>query len=313
MSAAPTESVATADVTAAGHDVAPGGVEQIVLGHGRHRLGAWRAEPATGAPRSVLVAVHGRAMSPGYFAGPVAPHTSLLALATSLGHTVLAVERPGYGLSRAALPHGLPLAEQARLLRRSLADYAELHPVGAGFFLLGHSDGGKTALHLAGEPWAGATPADRLLGLDLNGCGWHYAPAAAHFPDTLVSGAGELNWGPLRLYPGGTFRASRALLREVPAAEEAETGRWPARFPATAARVRCPVRLTFGAYEGWWRLDRDELAAVAASFTGTRRPAVERLPEAGHNLSLGLAAPLYHARALAFLEECLAASSGGRG
>ncbi|WP_240806010.1 alpha/beta hydrolase [Streptomyces sp. BPSDS2] len=313
MSAAPTESVATADVTAAGHAVAPSGVEQIVLGHGRHRLGAWRAEPATGTPRSVLVAVHGRAMSPGYFAGPVAPHTSLLALATSLGHTVLAVERPGYGLSRAALPHGLPLAEQARLLRRSLADYAELHPVGAGFFLLGHSDGGKTALHLAGEPWTGATPADRLLGLDLNGCGWHYAPAAAHFPDTLAGGAGELNWGPLRLYPGGTFRASRALLREVPAAEEAETGRWPARFPAAAARVRCPVRLTFGAYEGWWRLDRDELAAVAASFTGTRRPAVERLPEAGHNLSLGLAAPLYHARALAFLEECLAASSDSRG
>ncbi len=77
--------------------------------------------------------------------------------------------------------------------------------------------------------------------------------------------------------------------------------------------MRCPVRLTFGAYEGWWRLDRDELAAVAASFTGTRRPAVERLPEAGHNLSLGLAAPLYHARALAFLEECLAASSDGPG
>ncbi|WP_258044524.1 alpha/beta hydrolase [Streptomyces sp. SM11] len=295
--------------TFAPRDPAPEGVEQIVLGSGPHRLGAWRAEPATRAPRSVLVAIHGRAMSPGYFAGPVAPHTSLLALATALGHTVLAVERPGYGLSRAVLPRGLPLAEQARLLRRSLAEYAELHPVGAGFFLLGHSDGGKAALHLAGEPWSGATAADRLLGLDLNGCGWHYAPAAAHFPDTLGGGAGGLNWGPLRLYPGGTFRASRALLREVPAAEEEETGRWPARFPAAAAHVRCPVRLTFGAYEGWWCLDRDELAAVAASFTGTRRPVVERLPEAGHNLSLGRAAPLYHARALTFLEECLAASS----
>ncbi|MEV1045616.1 alpha/beta hydrolase [Streptomyces sp. NPDC049916] len=306
MSAPPT--VAPAETTAP--DLVPDGVEQIVLGRGAHRLGAWRAEPATGTPRSVLVAVHGRAMSPGYFAGPSAPHTSLLALATALGHTVLAVERPGYGLSRAALPRGLPLAEQARLLRLSLADYAGPHPVGAGFFLLGHSDGGKTALHLAGESWSGATPADRLLGLDLNGCGWHYAPAAAHFPDTLSGGAGALNWGPLRLYPGGTFRTSRTLLREVPAAEEEETGRWPGRFPAAAARVRCPVRLTFGAYEGWWCLERDELDAVAASFTGTRRPAVDLLPEAGHNLSLGLAAPLYHARALTFLEECLAAPSG---
>ncbi|WP_069170703.1 alpha/beta hydrolase [Streptomyces griseus] len=282
------------------------GVERIVLGRGRHRLGAWRAAPADGTPRAVLVAVHGRGMSPGYFAGPVAPHTSLIALASSLGHTVLAVERPGYGLSRSSFPLGLPLAAQARLLRRVLADYAETDPVGAGFFLLGHSDGGKTALHLAGEPW-GDTPADRLLGLDLNGCGWHYSSAAAHFPDTLAGGAGELNWGPLRLYPGGTFRASRSLLRDVPAAEDDETALWPARFPAAAARVHCPVRLTFGEYEGWWDLHEDELAAVAACFTRTRPPVVERVPEAGHNLSLGLAAPLYHSRALAFLEECLAA------
>ncbi|MET7906281.1 alpha/beta fold hydrolase [Streptomyces sp. NPDC005355] len=292
MSAVPVETV-TAD-----------GVERIVLGRDRHRLGAWRAASATGNPRSVLVALHGRAMSPGYFAGPVAPHTSLLAVASSLGHTVLAVERPGYGLSRSSYPLGLPLADQARLLRRALADYAELNPVGAGFFLLGHSDGGKTALYLAGEPW-GEAPAERLLGLDLNGCGRHYSPAAAHFPDTLGGGAGPLNWGPLRLYPGGTFRASRTLLRDVPTAEEADTAFWPARFPGAAARVRCPVRLTFAEYEGWWRLDRDELAAMTACFTRVRRPVVERVPDAGHNLSLGLAAPRYHLGALAFLEECL--------
>ncbi|WP_326700276.1 alpha/beta hydrolase [Streptomyces sp. NBC_01754] len=279
-----------------------GAVERIVLGSGV--LGAWRAVPASGDPRSVLVAVHGRAMSPGYFAGPVAPHSSLLALATSLGHTVIAVERPGYGRSRASFPLGLPLADQAGLLRLALAEYAAAHPVGAGFFLLGHSDGGKTALHLAGEPW-GEAPAERLLGLDLNGCGRHYSPAAARFPDTLGGGAGALNWGPLRLYPGGTFRASRALLRAVPAAEEAETVHWPARFPDAAAKVRCPVRLTFGEYEGWWRLDPGELAAVTACFTRTRPPAVDRLPGAGHNLSLGLAAPVYHLRALMFLEECL--------
>lgn len=48
------------------------------------------------------------------------------------------------------------------------------------------------------------------------------------------------------------------------------------------------------------------MAAVAACFTRTRPPDVECLPEAGHNLSLGLAAPLYQLRAPAFLEECLA-------
>ncbi|WP_051857562.1 hypothetical protein [Streptomyces cellulosae] len=65
------------------------------------------------------------------------------------------------------------------------------------------------------------------------------------------------------------------------------------------------MRLTFGEFEGWWCLDRDELAVVAACFTRTRLPVVERVPEASHHLSLGLAASLYHLRALAFLEECL--------
>jgi hypothetical protein len=34
---------------------------------------------------------------------------------------------------------------------------------------------------------------------------------------------------------------------------------------------------------------------------------VERQPAAGHNISLGRAARAYHLRALAFLEDCLAA------
>ncbi|WP_219806296.1 alpha/beta fold hydrolase, partial [Streptomyces sp. SM12] len=297
--------------TGAGAAEAAGTAQRVELRDGDVRIGALLALPTT-EPRALVVAIHGRAMSPGYFDGPVDPRGSLLADGAALGYAVLAVERPGYGTSAGSLPHGLPLAGQARTLRRALRGLTAATAVGAGVLLLGHSDGGKVAIHLAGEDWDGRRPGDRLLGLDVNGCGRHYARAALHFPDTLAGGASSLNWGPLRLYPRGTFQASRALMRPVPVREEAETPHWPVEFPGAAARVRCPVRLTFGEQERWWELGSRELSATAAAFTSA--PArIDRVAEAGHNLSLGHAARLYHLRALAFLEECLTGRATGHG
>ncbi|GAA2449950.1 hypothetical protein GCM10010421_47960 [Streptomyces glaucus] len=113
-------------------------------------------------------------------------------------------------------------------------------------------------------------------------------------------------WGPLRLYPPGTFAASGSLVEPVPARERAELARWPLTFRATAPRVRVPVRLTFAEYEAWWRHDEETLADLAAHFTAAPRVIVDRQPDAGHDISLGWAARSYHLRALAFFEGCLA-------
>ena len=50
-------------------------------------------------PRAVIVAIHGGATSSAYFDCPGHPRLSLLRLASSLGYTAIAIERPGYGAS----------------------------------------------------------------------------------------------------------------------------------------------------------------------------------------------------------------------
>ncbi|MEV7525747.1 alpha/beta fold hydrolase [Streptomyces sp. NPDC091371] len=261
-------------------------------------LSAILALPEGGAPpRSTILAIHGRGMRAAYW-------NSFIPLATSLGHAVLAVDRPGYGDSANLLPEGQRLAEQAETLHAALKEHAAGYDIGAGVFLLGHSDGGKVALHTAAA--SGGVP---LLGLDASGVGYRYNPEALHFPSTLGGGATKLNWGPLPLYPRGTFQASRALLSPTPPRESAETLRWPGQYEDLADRVRIPVRLTFAEHEAWWDLAPATLTAMTARLTASPRVTLEHLPAAGHNISLGHAAPAYHLRVLTFLEDCLAAGA----
>jgi prepilin-type processing-associated H-X9-DG protein len=276
-------------------------VRRITLDAAGVTLSALLSEPLDTPARSVVVAVHGGGMNAGYFDGRAHPHQSLLALGASLGHTVLAVDRPGYGHSAARLPHGQDLAEQAVSLRAALGDFASRHVTGAGLFILAHSYGGKVALAATTDPGV-----PRLLGLDISGCGHVYAVEPHELPVAHNDG-GRLrkSWGPLRLYPPGTFNVSGSVVESVPSRERAELARWPLVFRATASRVRVPVRLTFAEHEAWWRHDDTTLADLAAHFRAAPRVSVDRQPGAGHNISLGWSARAYHLRALAFLEDCL--------
>ncbi|MFG2991706.1 alpha/beta hydrolase [Streptomyces sp. NPDC048257] len=272
----------------------PGGIRPYTLNAAGITLSALLALPPDQAPpRSTILAIHGRGMRAAYW-------NSFVPLATSLGHAVLAVDRPGYGDSADQLPEGQTLAGQAETLHAALKEHCAAHDIGAGVFLLGHSDGGKVALHTAAAD--GGAP---LLGLDASGVGYHYNPEALHFPSTLGGGATKLNWGPLNLYPRGTFQASRTLLAATPPRESAETLRWPGQYEALAPHIRIPVRLTFAQHEAWWHLDAPTLSAMTSRLTAAPTVTVDHLPAAGHNISLGHTAPAYHLRVLTFLEDCL--------
>ncbi|WP_435131726.1 alpha/beta hydrolase [Actinacidiphila sp. bgisy144] len=286
---------------------AAGPVRPVVLEGAGVTLSGLLGEPS-GAPRALVVAVHGGGMTAGYFDTRVRPGLSLLRLGADLGYAVLAVDRPGYGRSAGALPAGMGVAEQAAVLRAAVAGYARTHPVGAGVLLLGHSFGAKPALAWA----AGAEDGDRLLGVDVSGCGLRYAaPGGAAVPFTGPGGR-RLSWGPLRLYPPGAFRACAGLLAPMPAREAAELAGWPASLARLAPRVRVPVRFTFAEHELLWRHQNADLAELAAAFGAAGRVLVDRQPGAGHNISLGWAARAYHLRALAFAEECLLPAAAQR-
>ncbi|MFJ2116261.1 MULTISPECIES: alpha/beta hydrolase [unclassified Streptomyces] len=275
-------------------------VRRITLDAAGTTLSALLSEPVGGPARAVVVAIHGGGVNAGYFDGQAHAELSLLTLGASLGYSVLAIDRPGYGLSAGRLPDGLGLVGQAAALRAALDGFAATYATGEGLFLLAHSYGGKVALTTVADH---APP--NLIGVDISGCGHTYAVD----PDEVTGSTGRRvqsgSWGPLRLYPPGTFSGCHGLVEPMPAAERAELARWPRLFPATAARVRVPVRLTFAEYESWWHHDDATLADLAAHFVAAPRVTVDRQPDAGHNISLGWAARSYHLRALAFLESCL--------
>ncbi|WP_079110307.1 alpha/beta fold hydrolase [Streptomyces roseifaciens] len=251
-------------------------------------------------PRATVFAVHGGGMRAGYFDARVHPGQSLLTLGASLGFTVVAVDRPGYGLSAERFPTGATLAEQSGLLHAALAQYARRHDTGAGMFLLAHSYGGKLALHALADDRGAA-----FLGADISGISHRYAvdvqdPQAFHSRRTW-----SRHWGRLDLYPPGAFRAVKPLVTPMPLREAAEALRWGEEFPGLAARVRVPVRFTFAEHEGWWRHDEETIDSMRTAFPAGAQVLFDRQPAAGHNISLGWAARSYHLRALAFFEDCL--------
>ncbi|GHH30543.1 alpha/beta hydrolase [Streptomyces lanatus] len=259
------------------------------------------AVPPSGPSRAVVVAVHGGGMRAGYFDSRSRPGLSLLTLGAELGCTVLALDRPGYGLSAARLPEGQTVEEQAAGLHAALADFATRHDTGAGFFVVAHSYGGKIALATAAREGG-----DTLIGLDISGLGSRFAVAPHQLPGAEGGGDWRRHWGALRLYPPDAFLLGRALVAPVPAREAEEGPRWPERYAGFAARVRVPVRFTFAEQERWWRCDDEALAALRSPLAAPR-VVIDHQPDAGHNISLGWAARTYHLRALAFLEECLLA------
>lgn len=279
------------------------GVRRLVLPAGPVELSALLSEPEAAPPRAVVVALHGGGVTAEYFNGQAHPDVSLLALGPRLGFTVLAVDRPGYGHSAGRLPGGVPVADQALLIRAALGAFAREYAAGEGMLLLAHSFGGMVALTMAAMDGGAGEGGSGLLGIDVSGCGSHFAVGSAELA-AVGTPRRKHHWGPLGLYPPGTFRASAAMVAPMPARERSEVARWPGFFPAVGAGVRVPVRFTFAEHESWWRHDDAALTALAGSLAATR-VVVDRQRGAGHNISLGWAARAYHLRALAFAEDCL--------
>ncbi|MFJ1809515.1 MULTISPECIES: alpha/beta hydrolase family protein [unclassified Streptomyces] len=274
------------------------GVRPLLVEAAGLTLSGLLAEPPDGPPRATVVAVHGGGMRAGYFDGQVHADLSLLTLGARLGFTVLALDRPGYGRSAAQVPDGLTLDEQSAVLPAALDAFAERHAVGRGFLMLAHSYGGKLALATVAR-----TPG--LLALDASGVGHRFGVEPSDRPRLRRHLDWERNWGPLGLYPAGTFRAAEALVAPMPVREGAEVGLWPEMFEELAPRIDIPLRLTFAEHEAWWLHEEQDIADLTSRLTKAPVVRVERQPDAGHNISLGLAARSYHLRALAFFEECL--------
>lgn len=263
-------------------------------------------------PLATVIAIHGGATTSAYFDCPGHPRLSLLRLGASLGFTVVALDRPGFGSSA---QHEHLMADPGRRVELAYAAVDEIlasRPRGAGLFLLAHSAGCELALRMATHDRG-----SQLLGLEMAGTGRRHQPAARDIlrqPDLkdVRKGVRELLWQTAHLYPpeviDGAVRGSWS-----PAYEATVVMNWQKHdFPALAAQVRVPVRFSLADHEQFWEAGTNGLADVAAMFTESPRVVVNEQRDSPHNLSLGWTAAAYHLGALSFVEECAVASDLGR-
>jgi pimeloyl-ACP methyl ester carboxylesterase len=265
--------------------------------------------PATnGDPRALLVAIHGGTYTSKYFD---TPSSSLLDFCASLGYSILALDRPGYGAATSVPVDQLSFDGQVPVLRRALEviwqDYGQQS---AGMFVIGHSIGGMISLLLAAE-----RPHERLLGMNMTGAGGLYNEQTKVAFASLVSDAPTVMmdiamkvmamYGPAWSYPNE--QAYYDPERDVPTAarELAEAQAWGARLPQVASNVRVPVQFMVPEYDHLWRADAEALSPVAAMFSAAPfvDVGVQRL--AGHSAELHTLARAFYMKILSFVEECI--------
>jgi pimeloyl-ACP methyl ester carboxylesterase len=261
-------------------------------------------------PRAVVVAVHGGATTSAYFDCPGHPQLSLLRMATSLGHTAIAIDRPGYGAS-ALYADEMSTAERRVALAFGVVDkLVEPDGRGTGLFMMGHSAGCELALRMTIDE-RGVD----VVGLELAGTGLRYNAAAKAVikEATLTSRPGlrGLLWEPTELYPEDVLTGGLS----APGVQyEAEvTTNWARRdFPALAAEVHVPVEFSVADHERVWDTTPEALTAIVAMFTASPRVVVNEVADSGHNLSVALSAETYHERVLSFADGCLEARTLAR-
>jgi pimeloyl-ACP methyl ester carboxylesterase len=260
-------------------------------------------------PRAVIVAFHGGASTAAYFDCPGHPRLSLLRAGASLGYTVIALDRPGYGAS-APYPDAMQRPEQrVALAYGAVEKILGSNPSGTGLFLLAHSAGCELAVRMTADETAEHAG---ILGLELAGTGLQYADAANDILKTATAtqrpaGLRDLLWQPAHLYPAevlsGITNSSTGALYEATMVKD-----WPRQdFPALAARVRVPVQFSVAEHERVWKCDPTALTEIAAMFTASPRFVINEQVGAGHNLSLSVSAAAYHLKVLSFVEDCVVA------
>ena len=256
-------------------------------------------------PRAVIVAIHGGGTTALYFDCPGHPESSLLRAGAAHGYTVVALDRPGYG-SSAPYPEAVARPEQRVALAYGAVDRVlGERPRGAGLFLMAHSGGCELAMRMAADDQR-----TDLLGMEMAGTGRHYHPAAREILKTATrdhrpAGLRELLWDPAELYPPEVLGGA-TVYPGAPPYEDQMVSNWARQdFPALAPAVRVPVQFSIAEHEKVWQSDPPAQTEIASLFSGAPRFQINEQNQAGHNISVGHTAAVYHSTVLSFADECV--------
>jgi len=261
-------------------------------------------------PRATVLALHGGGYSAGYWDDPLESGASLLRLGAQLGYRVVAVDRPGYGASYGLVADAVRANRQAALIGELGTRLAAEGALGAGLFLIGHSQGSVIAVHLAADD---ALP--DLLGLEIAGLPYRFRSelvdlevltATDFLPYNPWERRRNLFYGPADTFDQRAEAADEAVIRPIPAAEIIDAVDAPRTLPLLAPKITVPVQYTVAEFEVSSEGGLGVLEDVRPLFSASPRFVPQAQMGSGHNISLHRVARAYHLRAFAFFDEVLA-------
>lgn len=271
--------------------------------------GRYRAA-VSGQPRALIVALPGGTYTSKYFDS--SPETSLLDFGSSLGYSILALDRPGYGATASLPQEYITFDSQVSILHRTIETAWDKYGRGsAGVFILGHSIGGMLALMLCAKKQGSL-----YLGMEMTGSGAVFrAEALAGFREVIASGVSVMDIPPearpqLFMGPKWTYQEvidSYDAERDAhcPVTELHGALAWEESLPRVAATVKVPVLFVVPEFDAIWRSDPEALDHVAGMFTSSPFVDVVVQRHSGHCVELHTAARAYYMKTFAFLEECI--------
>jgi pimeloyl-ACP methyl ester carboxylesterase len=276
------------------------------LGSGNGRLGGRYARTPEGISRPVIIAIHGGTYTSAYFD---VPGYSLMERAKERGFDIIAVDRPGYGISP-------PLEDAPDLIRKNAEHLDRVVPslldhIGrrdAPVFLIGHSIGGAIVIETAS-----LQPQWNLVGLAVSGVGLKTPPEDAenyarlpvqYFVELPAPMKDAVMFGPAGTYPAGMPQASHVANTTVPRSELTDiTGGWQDRLKAMARLVKVPVHYRQGGHEKLWLVDRAMVEGFGKLFTSAGLVDCRLLENAGHCIDFHNDGPGLQTQQLDFAEK----------
>lgn len=255
----------------------------------------------------LIVAVHGGGYCSRFFD---LPGYSLIDRAVAAGCGVLALDRPGHGLSTAPDGEVQTLTANAQWIRQAIdllwPRFADRF---AGIVLVGHSIGSAVVIEVAaGRPeWPLQGVAVSGVGLTPNaelGKYWENNP-----DDTFVDIPPEvkdfLMFGPAHTVPEGAPDVVRMAQVPVSSRELVEINTvWIERAHQVGPQVMVPVFYRLGEYDALWKVGPAEANALADIFTASPDVNYQIAQNAGHCIDFHHPGRQFQAEQVEFAVRC---------
>jgi pimeloyl-ACP methyl ester carboxylesterase len=260
-----------------------------------------------GERRPLIVAIHGGGFTSEYF--DIAGY-SLIDRAAARGYGVIALDRLGYGRSRAAGQDVQSLAANAAWITEAVARlWPRFQHECSGVVLIGHSIGAALAVMLAAQPqrWP-------LAGVAVSGAGLTPNPALNSYfekfpPDTWVDTSPEnkdrLMFGNQDTVNDGIVELVRPAYVSIATRELLEINTvWPGEAKSLLRSVRVPVQFRLAEQDGLWVVNDGEIRELANVLSGVAASSAAVVNDAGHCIDFHRAGAKFQDDQLDFARDC---------